>query len=117
MATNRAYTIADLLSELRTAVWGELNRPSVTVDVYRRNLQRAYLDAVNGELNPPRPANAAANAPDPRPVTDTRPALRGELMDLDTLAQRALARAGDSMTRMHLRDVRVEIDRILNPKE
>ncbi len=113
---SRAYTVADLLSEVRTAVWGELSRPSVTVDVYRRNLQRAYLDAVDGELNPPRPANAPPNAPDPRPVTDTRPALRGELTDLDALAQRALARAGDSMTRMHLRDVRAEIARILDPK-
>lgn len=113
----RAYTVADLLGELRTAIWGELNRSSVTVDVYRRNLQRAYLDAVDSELNPPRPATAPANAPDPRPTSDTRPALRGELTELDALAQRALGRAGDAMTRMHLRDIRVEIDRILNPKE
>lgn len=111
----RAYTVADLLTDLRNAVWTELSRPSVTVDVYRRNLQRAYLDAVDSQLNPPRPANAPPTAPAPRPVSDTRPTLRGELQEIDATAQRALARAGDSMTRMHLRDVRAEIARILDP--
>jgi hypothetical protein len=32
------------------------------------------------------------------------------------MAQRAMTRAGDSMTRMHLRDVRAEIERILDPQ-
>ncbi|HUG28130.1 MAG TPA: zinc-dependent metalloprotease, partial [Gemmatimonadales bacterium] len=112
----RAYTVADMLNELRAGVWTELSQPSVTVDVYRRNLQRAYLDAVDSQLNPPRPANLPPTAPAPRPVSDTRPTLRGELMEVDALAQRALARAGDSMTRMHLRDVRAEIARILDPR-
>jgi hypothetical protein len=115
-SATRAYTVADMLGELRSAVWTELNRPAVTVDVYRRNLQRAYLDAVDSQLNPPRPPTAPPTAPAPRPVSDTRPTLRGELMEIDAMAQRALARAGDSMTRMHLRDVRAEIDRILNPR-
>ncbi len=115
-STARAYTTADLLGDLRRAVWAELDRPAVRVDVYRRNLQRAYLEAVDAQLNPPRPANAPATAPDPRPGSDSRPALRGELADLDAAAQRAQARAGDAMTRMHLRDIRMEIDRILNPK-
>jgi hypothetical protein len=52
----------------------------------------------------------------PRPGSDSRPALRGELADLDAAAQRAQPRAGDPMTRMHLRDIRMEIERILNPK-
>ena len=112
----RAYTVADMLNELRAGVWTELSRPTVTVDVYRRNLQRAYLDAVDSQLNPPRPANLPPTAPTPRPVSDTRPTLRGELMEVDAMAQRALARAGDAMTRMHLRDVRAEIARILDPR-
>jgi len=115
-SAGRAYTVADMLGDLRGAVWGELSRPTVTVDVYRRNLQRTYLDAVEAQLNPPRPPNLPAGAPAPRPNSDTRPALRGELAELDQLAQRALARTSDNMTRMHLRDVRASIDGILNPK-
>lgn len=115
-SASRAYTVADLMGDLRAAVWGELNRPSVAVDVYRRNLQRAYLEAADAELNPPRPPNAPATQPPPRVVSDTRPTLRGELQELDALAQRALARTTDPMTRMHLRDVRAEIQRILNPR-
>ena len=38
--------------------------------------------------------------------------LRAELADLDALAERALSRAADDMTRVHLRDVRAEIERI-----
>lgn len=44
-----------------------------------------------------------------------RPVLRGELMELDRMAQRAIPRARDAMTRLHLQDVRMEIERILNP--
>jgi hypothetical protein len=116
--------VADLMGELRSAVWSELSGPRVAVDVYRRNLQRAYLEAVDRELNPPaRPATPQGGGPfgggqPPRPrfESDTRPVLRGELLELDQLAETALNRAADGMTRMHLRDIRNEIDRILNPK-
>jgi hypothetical protein len=40
--------------------------------------------------------------------------MRAELQDIDRLAQQALARAADPMTRIHLRDVRTEIARILD---
>ncbi len=123
-SATRAYTVADLMGELRSAVWSELSGTRVAVDVYRRNLQRAYLEAVDRELNPPaRPATPQGGGPfgggqPPRPrfESDTRPVLRGELRELDQLAETALNRAADGMTRMHLRDIRHEIDRILNPK-
>jgi hypothetical protein len=40
--------------------------------------------------------------------------MRAELQDLDRVAQQAQGRAADSMTRIHLRDVRMEIARILD---
>jgi hypothetical protein len=39
--------------------------------------------------------------------------MRGHLVDLRQQAQNAIGRAGDAMTRLHLRDVVMEIDRIL----
>jgi len=39
--------------------------------------------------------------------------MRAELADIDALAEGALGRAGDGMTRIHLRDIRAEIARIL----
>jgi hypothetical protein len=37
-------------------------------------------------------------------------------VDLDSSLQTAIGRAGDDMTRLHLRDLRREIDKILNPE-
>jgi hypothetical protein len=116
------YTLADLMSDLRAGVWGELSASSVRVNVYRRNLQRAFLATADARLNPPAAAPAtgggAGGAPAALPpaASDVRGVLRAELQDLDRLAQQALTRTNDPMTRIHLRDVRTEIARILEGK-
>ena len=120
-SARKAYTVADLMGDLRSGVWGELTGRRVTIDVYRRNLQRAYLETIDQQLNPPPPRRTTGSGPTPsqpaqRVNSDVRPILRGELTELDRLVQRALQQTGDSMTRLHLRDVRSEIDRILNPE-
>lgn len=115
-----AYTLADLMGDLRRAVWGELGARSVRINVYRRNLQRAYLATVDTLLNPPEPRPGTQGPPGaepPRPLdSDVRPILRGELIELQSAIDRAVGRAADGMTRLHLRDARAEIDRILNPR-
>src|SRR5690606_29969381 len=117
-----AYTLADLLADLRAGVWTELSAGSVRVDVYRRNLQRAYLEAAERLLDPPpppRPAGgqAAAQAAQraQRPNSDVRPAMRGELVELERRVRTAVGRSADAMTRLHLEDVRREIQRLLEP--
>jgi hypothetical protein len=108
------YTIAELMSDVRDGVWGELDDGSVRVNVYRRNLQRAFLDAADSRLNPTEAELTRNNNPAPQPwASDVRGVMRAELQDLDRLAERAIGRAADDMTRIHLRDVRMEIARIL----
>jgi hypothetical protein len=116
-----AYTLADLMEDMRAGIWGELNAPSIRVNVYRRNLQRAFLSTANARLNPPPlPAGApaalvtAAAAANPA-NSDIRGVIRAELQDLDRAIAAALPRAGDAMTRIHLRDLRTEIAKILDP--
>ncbi len=119
-----AYTLADLLSDMRAGIFGELNQGSVRVNVYRRNLQRSFIATVDARLNPP-PATVPAGLPPgfvlpPTPLaanSDVRGALRAALQDLDAQAAAALPKAGDAMTRIHLRDLRTEIARILDPKK
>jgi hypothetical protein len=43
--------------------------------------------------------------------------LRGELRALDTIVAQAIPRAGDSITRLHLEDIRMEIERLLDTSE
>src|SRR5262249_48560909 len=50
-----AYTPSDLINDLHAGIWSELKaRPvEIDVDVYRRNLQRAYVDLLAGFLDNP----------------------------------------------------------------
>jgi uncharacterized protein DUF4953 len=100
-----SYRPTEFLADLRRGIWGELSATSVAIDPYRRNLQRAYLavmgDKVNGRL--------AATG-------DGRGLARGELRAVDLAAQGAIARAADPMTRTHLRDIRDQIAKILDPQ-
>lgn len=115
------YTLPELLSDVRNSVWTELSAGNVRIDVFRRNLQRSYLQTVDRQINPPpAPPGPAAQqggggAAATNPTSDVRPALRGELLDLDRAIQAALNRTTDAMTRLHLRDARFEIERILYP--
>jgi hypothetical protein len=110
-ASGDTYTVAGFLADLRRGVWGELSAASPRVDVHRRNLQRAYLDAAGSQVAP---ASAPGGAG--RGGTDARPLLRGELIELNRQVAAALTRTTDPMTRLHLRDVQHEIDRMLNPR-
>lgn len=115
----RAYTVAEFVGDLRSGVWTELSASNPRVDVFRRNLQRAYLEAADRTINPPTPpANASAAvqaAATAARFSDGRALLRGELASLRTAVQTATNRTNDAMTRLHLRDVALQIDRILDP--
>ena len=109
-----AYSVANLMSDLREGVWGELDDSRVAVNTYRRNVQRAYLAAVDDRLNPSEEALNRPNNPAPAPwSSDIRAIMRADLQSLDTAINGALGRAGNDMTRIHLRDMRTEIARIL----
>ena len=110
------YTVGDMVADLHAGVWGKLNDGTVRVDVYRRNLQRAFLEAIEAELTPTQPGPTPARRQQTAWSSDVRPVLRGELRALDRALAQALPRAGDRMTRLHLEDVRAEIERILDPQ-
>src|SRR5690606_28301418 len=120
MLGNSTYTLGEYLTDLRGGAWNDLNDRSVAIDVYRRNLQRAFLDRVDNELNPPpAPTGAPAGftaARIPGWSNDVRAMLKAELRTIDQMAARAQGRTADAMTRVHLADVRSEIARILDPR-
>jgi hypothetical protein len=97
-----AYRPFEFFADLRRAVWREIDVAAVQIDPYRRNLQRAYLDAMSEKVN--------------RISGESRPLARGELRSLDVSVRAAIAKAADRTTRLHLQDVRDQIARILDPK-
>lgn len=109
------YTMTDLMADMRDGIWEELEAGSVRINPYRRNVQRSFVAAVDDLLHPSeeamnRPFNPAV---DPS-TTDARGVLLAELEDIDAMAEAALPRAADAITRIHLRDIRREIARILS---
>jgi len=100
-----AYKPTEFFTDVRRAIWSEVEATSVTVDPYRRNLQRAYLDVMNDKIN----GRQAS-------VGESRSLARNELRTLDGSVRTALMRTTDRSTRAHLQDVRDQIGRILDPK-
>jgi len=114
---DQAYTLGELFTDVRGAVWTEL-QGARSVDIYRRNLQRAYVDQMAGLMTPPEPTTAGAfggGTVDPT-QSDIAAFARGELVELDAQIGRALPRVQDRATRLHLQDVQARIDAVLNPR-
>jgi hypothetical protein len=125
------YRPADMLHDPRAMVWREL-QDRRSIDTYRRNLQRAYLDqaryllheAESNHWSPPASGNLRVSSNDDPPLnadlhigqSDIRPLVRDQLRQLDREIETALrARGLDRMTRIHLEDARVRIGRALEP--
>jgi hypothetical protein len=101
-----AYPPVAFLGDLRKGVWVELDTPAQPIDIYRRNLQRSYLDVIDQRLN-------EGAAP---PSDEVRSLLKGELRALDKQLATTLPSVTDEVTRRHLQDSRDEIAKILDPR-
>jgi hypothetical protein len=114
-----AYTIADLLGELRRGLFSEAGSARPNTDEYRRNVQRSFVEQMDRLINTPLapqlpPGFNPANAPAPRPA-DARALARAELSSIDGDLRTAILRTSDRTTKAHFEDLRARIDRILNP--
>lgn len=116
-----AYSLLSMMSDLRKGIWSELGGGR-TIDTYRRNLQRAYIDRMEFLMtkSQPRLSGAFARFSSRTNVnvsqSDIRPIVRAELKTLRRSINSAIARTSDRMSRYHLEDARERIDLILDPK-
>ena len=121
-----SYPILELLRDVRMGVFSEL-RSQRDIDVYRRSLQRAYVENLNTKINPPAPPAGATPAAfpgggrrgggpvlDPK-MSDIHPAVRAELKELDAMLRAAIP-GTSGMPKAHLEDLRHRIDEALKGK-
>ena len=120
------YGVDDLLTDAKKGVWSELSTGAV-IDIYRRNLQKQYIQAlillINAEAPaPPTPAQAAL----PRGLvvftgdirfTDVPSIARAQLVSLKSEIAAAILKETDKMSRYHLQDVQERIRQALNPRQ
>ena len=117
------YPVPELLADVQRGIWSELASSQVTIDPFRRSLQRAYLAQADGKINPQpaiiisssRRGGASRVSVGGGPNSDVRALMRGELTDLDAALRAAIPRASNRETRLHLLDARAEIKQILEP--
>ncbi len=113
-----AYGLEDLYAGLRDGIWSELRSDAAT-SVYRRNLQKAYLDRLIALLRPAPPAPAtpfSPAGPDLR-KTDVPSITRATLTSLQRELEVAAQRTTDAMTRYHYADCAKRIEEALEKKD
>ncbi|MER2996823.1 zinc-dependent metalloprotease [Pontibacter populi] len=115
----KAYTLPEMMADLRKGLWSEVSTGK-SIDIYRRNLQRGYLERMEFLMKDQEQTAAARFGRGGTPVnvaqSDIRPMVRGELTALRSQIRSSLAKTSDTMTKYHLQDALVRIENILNPK-
>lgn len=117
-----AYTATELMNDVRKSIFSELPAHKA-VDVYRRQLQKSFVERLNGFINPPPPQQLTL-APG---ITVTLSSGFGKTSDgvslmkaqLRTLAAEVRAAAVgtvDAATKNHLLDLQDRIKNALDPK-
>ena len=110
-----AYTLIDMMSELKKGIWKELYN-NKEIDVYRRNLQLAYLDRISYIMNEEQgsiPTWARGRVTSVKvSQSDIRTIAVGQLLELKKDIKKYKNKS-DKMTEMHLDMAMNKINKIL----
>jgi hypothetical protein len=118
-----AYIITDLFADLQAAVFTEL-KDNKSIDVYRRNLQKNYVEKLISILKPSAlPAGLTFSMPRSTGSTsilsasqsDVMSVVKAQLRELKTAIENAVPSAS-SLSKYHLQDLSERIDAALDPK-
>ncbi|MDB5141021.1 MAG: hypothetical protein JWR12_2937 [Mucilaginibacter sp.] len=121
-----AYKITDFFNDMNGSIFKEVknNQP---IDVYRRNLQKLYVNKLIELIKPKNPAEDMAAAiparTGGRPTqqreleeTDVTSVAKGQLRMINNMIKTAMPNITDSMSTYHLQDLSDRINEALNPK-
>ncbi|PWT71144.1 MAG: zinc-dependent metalloprotease [Bacteroidetes bacterium] len=117
-----AYSADDLVMDLKKGIWSEL-KTHKPIDQYRRNLQKTFVEALIGLLNPPQvsippnlPRSVASSLIGDVKNSDVPSIARANLNILKSEIAIAIPLTKDKMSKYHLEDVLERIKQALNPK-
>ena len=122
-AGSKAYGVVEFLGDLKKGIWSELTTARA-IDVYRRNLQKSYVNTLINILNPPAaPATASfgggiviSMGSSSTDKYDTKSVVRAHLQKLRAEATAAAATNPDALSKFHLLDISFRISKALDPK-
>lgn len=102
-----AYTAINMFNDLKKSVWSELTNGKA-IDIYRRNLQKNYVNALISIVDP---KNAAPQAQ--TRASDATGIARTQLIDLRQSIRNAAA-SSSGIKRSHLQDLLAQIETALD---
>ncbi len=104
-----AYSFIDMMKDVQKGLFSEVFSRS-TIDIYRRNLQRAYIERLEYLMTQEQRYRKTINVSQ----SDIRAVVRAELKTLRSSLQSS--RISDQMSKIHLEDLVERINAILDPK-
>lgn len=107
-----SYSLLEMMEDLRHGIFSEL-KTGETIDTYRRNLQRAYVERLAYLMTKEQEGRNRTKVDVNQ--SDIRSVARAELKTLDNNISNATGRTSDKMSKIHLMDLRERINVILNP--
>jgi hypothetical protein len=113
---SKAYQVMELLNDLKKGIWSELpgRKP---IDIYRRNLQKSYVQTLINLLGTPATTSAAGGTVTTSvDKTDIKSLVRAHLSTLRAEANAAATGTADLVSKYHLQDVVKRIERALDPR-
>lgn len=117
---NNAYTVNDLLGDLKQSVFTELTNKKA-IDFYRRNLQKSYVERLGSLLNPAPAQGIQSFGFGGTPSLDVKKSdilsyLKGHSKELKASIDAVAGTAADKSTKYHLQDLSDRLKKILDPK-
>jgi len=120
---SNTYGVDELITDVKKGVWGELSSRK-PIDIFRRNLQKTYVEALINLLSPPQvilppglPRNFSILFGGDIKNTDVPSIARAHLNILKTEITAAIPATTDKLSKYHLQDVLERIKQALNPKQ
>jgi hypothetical protein len=111
------YSIDKLMSDLKKGIFSEL-KSNATIDIYRRNLQKAFVSKLIDAISLDKNATANFNG---RKIlitdTDLPSIARGQLIELKNQLKTASVTATDRLSKFHIQDLIARIENALNPNK
>ncbi len=116
-----AYTATEFLRDMKTGIWSELPARKTT-DIFRRNLQKIYVERLIALINPPASPSGAAvqslrgQSPTMSKTNDALSIVKGHARSLAAEIKAALPAVQHQATKLHLQDVHERLTQALDPK-
>jgi hypothetical protein len=111
------YAPDAMMDDVKKGIWSELTSKKA-IDGYRRNLQKAYVEALVGLINPnqPQAPMPGQGAPVNTRNTDVPSVAHAQLVALKAQVAAAIPGTADKMSKYHLQDMLFRITKALDPR-